>query len=212
MWRRRAYLGKGTEEEELSGCLMGRDLYDVEILLGDQVPFHTETELVATGGRKDQRRHINPEIRDLQTVRDHYVREGSTADELFAVEVNEIDVEPVSAFRVGQAEVQAHLLVLEWKARGLQMREQADQALFLGPAVFDDLVANKERLHAGCDDFRHHTYSTGVSQAVKGICLSVGNGRWEGPSEASRLPRSHHGPRPHHRTSSNRCRGGNNVG
>jgi hypothetical protein len=25
------------------------------------------------------------------------------------------------------------------------------------------LVADKERLHAGFDDFRHHTYSTGVS-------------------------------------------------
>jgi riboflavin synthase alpha subunit len=38
------------------------------------------------------------------------------------------------------------------------------------------LVADKERLHAGFDDFRHHTYSTGVSWAVKGICLSVGEG------------------------------------
>lgn len=142
---------------------MGRNLYDVEILLGDQVPFHTETELIASGGRKDQRRDINPKVRDLQTIRDHDVRERSAADELFAVEVNEVDVEAVGAFSVGKAEVQAHLLVLEWKAQGLQMRKQADQVLFLGHAVFDDLVADKERLHAGFDDFRHHTYSTGVS-------------------------------------------------
>lgn len=155
---------------------MGRDLYDVEILLGDQVPFHTETELIAAGRRKDQRRDIDPEVRDLQTVRDHDVRESGAADKLFAVEVNKIDVELVGAFSVGQTEVQAHLLVLEWKAQGLQMREQADQAFFLGHAVFDDLVADKERLHAGFDDFRHHTYSTGVSWAVKGICLSVGEG------------------------------------
>jgi hypothetical protein len=142
---------------------MGRDLYDVEILLGDQVPFHTETKLISAGGRKDQRGDIDPEVRDLQTVRDHDVRERGPADELFAVEVNEIDIELVGAFSVGQAEVQAHLLVLKWKAQGLQMREQADQALFLGRAVFDDLVADKERLHAGFNDFRHRTYSTGVS-------------------------------------------------
>lgn len=141
---------------------MGRDLYDVEIFLGDQVPFHPETELIAAGGRKDQRRDIDPKVRDLQTVRDHDIRERGTADELFTVEVDEVDVEPVGTFSVGQAEVQAHLLVLERKTQGLQMREQADQVLFLGHAVFDDLVADKERLHAGFDDFRHRAYSTGV--------------------------------------------------
>ena len=128
------------------------DLHDVEILLSDQVSFHPQPELVAARGRKNERRDIDAEIRNLQAVRDHDVGERGAAHQLLAIEVHKIDVEPVQAFSIREAEVQPHLLVLERKVQRLQVREQADQAFFLGDAVLDHLIADEERLDAGLDD------------------------------------------------------------
>ena len=85
----------------------------------------------------------------------HDVGERGAAHQLLVIEVNEIDVEPVQALSIREAEVQAHLLMLERKVQCLQVREQADQAFFLGDAVLDHLIANEERLDAGLDDLRH---------------------------------------------------------
>ena len=135
--------GKGREEEELSGCLMGRDLHDVEILLGDQVTFHTETELIAAGSGEDQRGDIDPEVRDLKTVRDDDVRECGAADELFVVEVNQDRCRTGKSLQHRSGRSTSPFVVLEGKAQGLQVGEQADQAFLLGHAVLDDLVADQ---------------------------------------------------------------------
>ena len=56
--------------EECLGGLVGREQHDVEIFLGDQVPFHPEAELIAAGSGKDQRGNIDSKVRNLQTVAD----------------------------------------------------------------------------------------------------------------------------------------------
>ena len=153
---------------------MGRHLHHVEIFLGDQVPFHFEAELVTPRSREDQRRNIDSEIRDLQPIADDDIGECSATHELFTVEIDQVDVKLVRAFRIGEAEVETHLLMLEGKAQSLQVREQSDEAFLLGHAVLDNLVADQEGLDAGLRDVRHNVYSTGVFPAVKGIYLSCG--------------------------------------
>lgn len=64
------------------------------------------------------------------------------------------------------------------------MREQSDEALLLGHAVLDNLVADQEGLDAGLRDVRHNVYSTGVFPAVKGIYLSCGFLRNDGRKRA----------------------------
>ncbi len=108
----------------------------------------------------------------MQAITDNDIRECGPADELFAVEIDQIDVELIGPFSVGQAEVKTHLLMLEGETDGLQVCEQADQAFLLGHAVFDDLVADQECLNAGFGDIRHRGYSTGVWSAVKRNCVS----------------------------------------
>jgi hypothetical protein len=141
---------------------MGRELHDVEIFLSDQVTFHPETEFVAARGGEHERRHIDAEVRNLEAIGDHDIRKCGAADELFGIEIHEVDVEPVHTLGVREAEVQAHLLMLERKTESLEMREQADETLLLGHTVFDHLIADKEGLNAGFDDVRHETYFTGV--------------------------------------------------
>src|SRR5512146_1800963 len=154
---------------------MGRHLHDVEILLRDEMPLHAEAKLISPGGGEDQRGDVNAKIRDLQTVSDHNIRKSGTTNELFAVEIDQINVELIGSFGIGQAEVQTHLLMLERKTDGLQVCEEADQALLLGHAVFDDLVADQERLNARLRDIiRHNGHSTEVWPAVKRICVSNG--------------------------------------
>jgi hypothetical protein len=45
--------------------------------------------------------------------------------------------------------------MLEGKAHGLQVREEADEAFFSGDAVLNDLIADQESLHARFHDVRH---------------------------------------------------------
>ena len=45
--------------------------------------------------------------------------------------------------------------MLEGKADGLQVREEPDEALFLGDAVFNDLVADQEGLDARLNNIGH---------------------------------------------------------
>jgi len=45
--------------------------------------------------------------------------------------------------------------MLEGEADGLQVGEKSDETLFLGNAVFNDLVADQERVNACLIDFGH---------------------------------------------------------
>ena len=157
---------------------MGWQLNHVEVFLSDQVPFHSEPELVAPGGRENQRGDVDPEVRDLQSIADDDIRERGATHELFCVEIDQVDIKLVGTFRIGEAEIETHLLMLEGEAQRLQVSEQSDEALLLGHAVLDDLVTDQERLNAGLRNVRHTGYCTRVPPAVKGICLSCGS--WSG--------------------------------
>lgn len=124
------------------GRLMGWQLHHVEVFLRDEMSIHAKTKFVAAGSREDQRGDIDPEIGNLQAVTDNDIRQCGTAYQLFAVEVHEIDVEVIGPFCVGQTEVEPHLLMLEGKADCLQVSEETDEALLLGQAVFNNLVAD----------------------------------------------------------------------
>ncbi len=65
--------------------------------------------------------------------------------------------------------------MLEREAHRLEVREQSDEALLLGHAVLDDLIADQERLDTGFRNVRHKLYSTAVAPAVKGMRLSCGS-------------------------------------
>ncbi len=134
---------------------MGGHLHHIEVFLRDQVPFHPKAELIAAWGGKHQRGNIDAEVRNLQSITDDNAWKSGSTDELFGVEIHQVDFELVRAFGVGETEIEAHVLMLEWKAHGLQMREQPDQALLFRGAVLDDVIADEKRLNAGFDDVRH---------------------------------------------------------
>ena len=121
---------------------MSLQLNYVEVFLCDEMSIHTEPKFVASRSGEDQRGNIDAEIRNLQAVADGDVRQRGTAHQLFAVEIHEINIEVIGPFRVGQTKVESHLLMLKRKADRLQMGEEADEALLLGHAVFNDLVAD----------------------------------------------------------------------
>ena len=135
--------------------LMGRHLDHVEVFLSDEMAFHPQPEFVTPGGGKHQRWNIDAEVGNLETVANGNVRECRPADQLFIIEIDQIDVEVISAFRIGQAEVQSHLLVLEREGHRLKMGKDTDEALLFGQAVFDDLITDQEGLNAGFDDISH---------------------------------------------------------
>lgn len=75
--------------------------------------LHQKAEFVATGCRKDEKRDIDAEIGDLETVIDFNIRKGGSTDELFRVEIDQVDIKVIEAFSVGEAEVEPHVLMLE---------------------------------------------------------------------------------------------------
>jgi len=121
--------------------------------------LHPQSEFVPPRCRKDQQRNIDPEIRDLEAIADLDVGKRGPADELFGVEVDQLDIKMVQAFRIGKAEIEAHLLMLEGEGRSLQMCEDSDQAFLFRQAVLDDLVADEKRLDSGFRDIGHGGYS-----------------------------------------------------
>jgi hypothetical protein len=123
-----------------------RDRHDVEILLGNQLALHHEAEFITAGCRKDEQRDIDAEIRDLETVMDFDIGKTGTTDELFRVEIDQVDIKVIETFGVGEAEVESHMLMLERKRSRLQMSEDSDQAFLFGEAIFNNLVAHEKRL------------------------------------------------------------------
>lgn len=59
--------------------------------------------------------------------------------------------------------------MLEGEADGLQVGEKSDETLFLGDAVFNDLVANQERLNAWLNDFGHDSILRWIFLLSKGF-------------------------------------------
>ena len=53
------------------------------------------------------------------------------------------------------------------------MGKDADQALFLGQAIFDDLITNQEGLYAGFDDVCHRSILFKPMPLAKGSCVSA---------------------------------------
>lgn len=129
--------------------------HDVEILLGDQLAFHQEAEFIATGCRKDEKRDVDAEIGDLETVIDLDVGKSGSTDQLFRVEIDQVDIKVIEAFGVGEAEVESHMLMVERERSRLKMREDSDQAFLFGEAILNDLVADQKRLHGRLGDICH---------------------------------------------------------
>jgi len=94
---------------------MRRHLNHVEIFLRDEVPLHPQSEFVTAWRGKDERGNIDAEVGDLQPVGDDDIGKGGTADQLFRVDVGEVDIKVIGAFRVREAEVESHLVMLKRK-------------------------------------------------------------------------------------------------
>jgi len=129
--------------------------HDVEILLGDQLAFHQEAEFIAAGCRKDEKRDIDAEIGDLEAVADFDVGKSCSTDQLFRVEIDQVDIEVIEAFGVGEAEVESHMLMMERERSRLKMSEDSDQAFLFGEAILNNLVADEKRLHGRLGDIDH---------------------------------------------------------
>lgn len=94
-------------------CSGIRCQHDVEILLSKEMALHQEAEFIATGCRKDEERDVNTEIRDLETVADFDIGKGGSTDQLFRVEIDQVDIKVIETFSVGEAEVEPHMLMVE---------------------------------------------------------------------------------------------------
>ena len=95
------------------GCSGIRHRHDVEILLGNQPALHQEAEFISTGCRKDEKRDIDAEIGNLETVMDLNVGKRGSTDQLFRVEIDQVDIKVIEAFGIGKAEVESHMLVVK---------------------------------------------------------------------------------------------------
>ena len=141
------------------GCRISRSgiryRHDVEILLGDQLAFHQEAKFIATGCRKDEKRDIDAEIGDLEAVADFDVGKSGSTDQLFRVEIDQVDIKVIEAFGVGETEVESHMLMMERERSRLKMSEDSDQAFLFGEAILNDLVADEKRLHGRLGDIDH---------------------------------------------------------
>ena len=84
-------------------------MHHAEVFLCDEMPFHAKAKFVASRSGEDQGRDIDPEIGNLKAVTDGDIRKGGPADELFIVELDQIDVEVIGPFGIGEAEIQPHL-------------------------------------------------------------------------------------------------------
>ena len=89
--------------------LVSRHLHHAEVFLCDKMPFHAKAKLVASRRGEDQGRDIDPKIGNLKAVADGDIRKGGPADELFVVEVDQIDVEVIRPCGIGEAEIQPHV-------------------------------------------------------------------------------------------------------
>ncbi len=89
--------------------LVGRHLHHTEVFLRDEVSFHTEAKLVTPRSGKDQGGDIDPEIGNLKAVADDNIGKGGPADELFIVEIGQVDVEVIGPFGISETKVQPHL-------------------------------------------------------------------------------------------------------
>ena len=69
--------------------------------------------------------------------------------------------------------------MLEGEADGLQVGEKSDETLFLGNAVFNDLVADQERLNARLNDFGHDSILRWFFLLSKGFRIFAGYGTKE---------------------------------
>ena len=127
----------------------------MKILLRDHAAVHAETKFIATGRREEEGGDVDTEVGNLQTISNDDVGERCAADQLVCIDEHQIDFDAIRAFGVGHAEVQAELMVLKRERHRLEVGEQADQRFFLSQAIFDDAVADEERLHAGRRDVSH---------------------------------------------------------
>jgi hypothetical protein len=138
-----------------SGAGRGRYLDHVKILLRNHMAVHAETKLIATGRGEEEGGDVDAEVGNLQSVSDDDVGKRCAADQLVCIHKHQIDFDVIRAFGVGHAEVQAELMVLKRERHRLEVGEQPDQRFFLGQAIFDDAVADEERLYAGRRDVSH---------------------------------------------------------
>ena len=94
-------------------CRGIRRRHDSKILLGDQPALRQEAEFISTGCRKDEKRDIDAEIGDLEAVADFDVGKSGSTDQLFRVEIDQVDIEVIEAFGIGEAKVESHMLMVE---------------------------------------------------------------------------------------------------
>ena len=99
------------------GCRFSRSgiwsRHDVEVFLSQKTALHQEAEFITTGCRKDEKRDVDAEIRNLKTVADFNIGKGGSTDQLFRVEIDQVDLKVIEAFSVGEAEVEPHMLMVE---------------------------------------------------------------------------------------------------
>lgn len=81
--------------------------------------IHAQPEFISTRSGKDQQRNVDSEIGNLKAITNLDVGKCGPADQMFGIEVHQVDIEMIQAFGIGEAEVKTHVLMLKWKRGGL---------------------------------------------------------------------------------------------
>ena len=95
-------------EERNGECLSGwfssgmvRWRHDAEILLCDEMAFHTQPKFISPRRGENEQGNVDSEVRNLEPIADVDVGKGSPADELLRIEIDQVDIEMIQALCVG---------------------------------------------------------------------------------------------------------------
>ena len=130
-------------------------LRDKEVFLGKRVTIHEEAKLVAAGPREDELGQGHTEVDDFEPVANLDRRHLRLGNHMVRVQIDQGDVEPVTALCIRDAEVEAQLTMLEGEDGRLQVREDPDETFFMGETILDDGIAYEKGINTRCDEVRH---------------------------------------------------------
>lgn len=132
-----------------------RSVNNKKILLRDKVPVSKEPEFISSWSGKIERWNIQSKVIDFKPVFDMNGRQRRFPDKLILIQIHKLQFKLVPSFRIGQAKIHAHLMVLTGEIGRPQVSESPNEAFLPGLTVDNNRVAHKKRLDAGLQDFRH---------------------------------------------------------
>lgn len=132
-----------------------RPVNNKKIFLRDKVPVSKEPEFISPWSGKIERWNIQSEVIDFKPVLDMNGRQRRFPDKLIFIQIHKLQFKLVPSFRIGQAKIYAHLMVLTGEIGRPQVCKSPNEAFLPGLTVDNNRVAHKKRLDAGLQDFRH---------------------------------------------------------